>query len=58
MRYHLKCETSHQRRSSEIVTARPKILTVYLLLACRYGAAAGRAAVHPYTGGRGNQRGA
>ncbi|WP_268952431.1 hypothetical protein [Saccharopolyspora terrae] len=40
------------------MTARPKILTVYLLLACRYGAAAGRAAVHPYIGSRGNQRGA
>ncbi|WP_268952300.1 hypothetical protein [Saccharopolyspora karakumensis] len=38
------------------MTARPKILTVYLLLVCRYGAAAGRAAVHPYTGARRTKR--
>lgn len=37
------------------MTARPRILTVYLLLACRYGAAAGRAAVHPYTAVKGNK---
>ncbi|WP_268951390.1 hypothetical protein [Saccharopolyspora aridisoli] len=40
------------------MTDRPRILTVYLLLAYHYGAAAGRAAVHPYTAVRGNQRGA